>query len=122
MAVTCEQWTASWHRSPACRCRRSADSGDLHPQANVLRPRLTPNVTARGGIGDEAELPDEHPAARPVFVWLEIAAQLAVHGDGSLSVAIPQAMDGRRLGDTATFALTVDEQRHAPGLARRDRS
>ena len=28
----------------------------------------------------------------------------------SLAAAIRQAMDGRRLGDDATFALTVDEQ------------
>jgi len=54
--------------------------------------------------------PDREPITRPVFVWLEIAAQLAVHGDGSLAAAIQQAMDGRRLGDYATFALTVDEQ------------
>jgi len=54
--------------------------------------------------------PDREPITRPVFVWLEIAAQLAVHGDGSLAAAIQQAMDGRRLGDNATFALTVDEQ------------
>ena len=55
--------------------------------------------------------PEREPVTRPVFVWREIAAQLAVHGDGSLAAAIQQAMDGRRLGDNATFALTVDEQR-----------
>ncbi len=54
--------------------------------------------------------PDREPITRPVFVWLEIAAQLAYHGDGGLATAIQQAMDGRRLGDNATFALTVDEQ------------
>ncbi len=54
--------------------------------------------------------PDREPITRPVFVWLEVAARLAVHGGGSLAAAIQQAMDGRRLGDTATFALTVDEQ------------
>ncbi len=54
--------------------------------------------------------PDREPITRPVFVWLEIAAQLAHHGEGGLATAIQQAMDGRRLGDNATFALTVDEQ------------
>ncbi len=54
--------------------------------------------------------PEREPITRPVFVWLEIAAQPAHHGDGGLATAIQQAMDGRRLGDTATFALTVDEQ------------
>ena len=54
--------------------------------------------------------PEREPITRPVFVWLEVAAQLAFHGDGGLAVAIQEAMDGRRLGDTATFALTVDEQ------------
>ncbi len=47
---------------------------------------------------------------RPVSVWLEIAAQLVAHGDGELAVAIERAMEGQRLGDNATFALTVDEQ------------
>ncbi len=55
--------------------------------------------------------PAREPITRPVFVWLEIAAQLAHHGDGSLASAIQGAMDGRRLGDNATFALTLDEQR-----------
>jgi hypothetical protein len=54
--------------------------------------------------------PEREPVARPVFVWLEVAAQLARHGDGGLAAAIQRAMDGRRLGDNATFALTVDEQ------------
>ncbi len=53
--------------------------------------------------------PKWEPITRPVSVWLEIAAQLAAHGDGELAVAIERAMDGRRFGDTA-FALTVDEQ------------
>ncbi len=55
--------------------------------------------------------PDREPITRPVFVWLEVAARLAVHGGGSLAAAIQQAMDGQRIGDNATFALTVDEQR-----------
>ena len=54
--------------------------------------------------------PDREPITRPVFVWLEVAAQLDLAGDGGLAAAIRQAMDGRRLGDNATFALTVDEQ------------
>ena len=54
--------------------------------------------------------PDREPITRPVVVWLEIAAQLAYHGEGGLAAAIQQAMDGRRLGDNATFALTVGEQ------------
>ena len=54
--------------------------------------------------------PDREPITRPVFVWLEIAAQLVVHGDGSLAATIGRAMDGQRLGDNATFALTIEEQ------------
>ncbi len=54
--------------------------------------------------------PDRDPITRPVFVWLEIAAQLMAHGEGGLATAIQQAMDGRRLGDNATFALTVAER------------
>ena len=54
--------------------------------------------------------PKRTPVTRPVFFWLEIAAQIAHHGEGGLAAAIQQAMDGRRLGDTATFALTVKEQ------------
>ena len=54
--------------------------------------------------------PERQLITRPVFVWLEIAAQLTRHGDGSLAAAIQQAMDGRRLGDNATFALMVEEQ------------
>ena len=38
------------------------------------------------------------------------AAQLVAYGEGGLATANRQAMDGRRLGDTATFALTVEEQ------------
>jgi hypothetical protein len=54
--------------------------------------------------------PDREPITRPVFDWLEVAAQLAVHDEGSLAAAIRQTMDGRRLGDDATFALTIEEQ------------
>ena len=54
--------------------------------------------------------PDRAPITRPVFVWLEVAARLDLAGDGSLATEIQAAMDGRRLGDNATFALTVDEQ------------
>ncbi len=57
--------------------------------------------------------PEREPITRPVSVWLEIAAQLAAHGDGDLAVAIERAMDGRRFGDDAAFALTVDEQLRA---------
>ena len=55
--------------------------------------------------------PDREPITRPVFVWLEVAARLHAAGDGALAEAIAPAMNGRRLGDNATFALTVDEQR-----------
>ena len=54
--------------------------------------------------------PDRQPITRPVVVWLEIAAQLSRHGDWRLAALIRLAMDGRRLGDNAAFALTVDEQ------------
>ena len=54
--------------------------------------------------------PDREPITRPVFVWLEIAAQLMAHGEGGLATTIQGVMDGRRVGDNATFALTVDEQ------------
>ena len=54
--------------------------------------------------------PKWEPITRPVSVWLEIAAQLAAYGDGELAVAIERAMEGQRLGDNATFALSVDEQ------------
>ena len=54
--------------------------------------------------------PDREPITRPGFVWLEIAAQLVAHGEGGLATAIQQVMDGRRLGDNATVALTVEEQ------------
>ncbi len=54
--------------------------------------------------------PEREPITRPVFVWREVVARLATEGDLALAVVIQQAMDGRRLGDNATFALTVDEQ------------
>jgi len=47
---------------------------------------------------------------QPVPRWLEAAAQLVAHRNGSLAAAIGRAMDRRRLGDNATFALTIDEQ------------
>ena len=59
---------------------------------------------------------DREPITRSVFVWLEVAARLAVHGEGSLATAIQQAMDSRRLGDNATFALTVAEQRRVTAV------
>ncbi len=70
-------------------------------------------VAAVVAIGDGAAMsinPEREPVTRPVFVWLEITAQPIAHGDGSLATEIQAAMDGRRLGDNATFALTVDEQ------------
>ncbi len=54
--------------------------------------------------------PDREPITRPVFVWIEVAARLHAAGDEALVDAIAQAMNGRRLGDNAIFALTVDEQ------------
>jgi hypothetical protein len=54
--------------------------------------------------------PECEPTTRPVFVWLEIAAQLMAHGEAALAAVIQQAMNGRRLGANATFALTVEEQ------------
>ncbi len=60
--------------------------------------------------------PDREPITRPVFVWLEIAAQLAHHGGGTLAAVIRQAMDGRRLGDHAIFALTVEEQQRVTAV------
>ncbi len=61
-------------------------------------------------VGTMSLEPEREPITRPVFVWLEIAAQLATHGDGNLAVAIRRAMDLRRLGDNAVFALTEAEQ------------
>lgn len=55
--------------------------------------------------------PERRPVSRPASVWLEIAAQLAHHGDGGLATAIQQAMNGRRLSDNARVPLTTDEQR-----------
>ena len=62
--------------------------------------------------------PEREPITRPVFVWLWVAALLLAHGDGSLATAIQQAMDGRRLGENATFALTVDEQLRVNAVLR----
>ncbi len=54
--------------------------------------------------------PDRDPITRPVFVWLEAVARLAATGDGALADEIAHHMDGRRLGDNAIIALTIDEQ------------
>ncbi len=54
--------------------------------------------------------PEREPITRPVFVWLEVAVQLAFYGDGDLATAIQQAMDWCRIRDNATSALTVDGQ------------
>ncbi len=54
--------------------------------------------------------PDREPSTRSVSVWLWLAALLIASGDAELATTIRSAMDGRRLGDNATFALTVDEQ------------
>ena len=54
--------------------------------------------------------PDREPITRPVLVWLAVVSQLAAHRDGSLAAARLQAMEGWRIGDTATFALTIEEQ------------
>ncbi|MDQ4100222.1 MAG: hypothetical protein M3121_06960 [Chloroflexota bacterium] len=40
----------------------------------------------------------------------EDATRLECAGDGGLATVIREAMDGRRLGDNATLALTLDEQ------------
>ncbi len=62
--------------------------------------------------------PEREPISRPVFVWLEVAAQLAYHGGGDLVSAIQLAMNGRRLGNNATFALTVGEQTRVSAVLR----
>jgi hypothetical protein len=41
---------------------------------------------------------------------------MEVHGDGSLATAIGRAMDGRWLGDNATFTLSADEQRRVTAV------
>jgi hypothetical protein len=43
-------------------------------------------------------------------MWREIATRWDVAGDGALATASGQAMNGRCIGDTATVALTVEEQ------------
>ncbi len=73
-----------------------------------LRPRR---------VGGDMRLdPDRVPITRPVFVWFRIVARLDAVGDVGLAAAIRQAMDGRRLGDNATFALTVDEQQRVDAV------
>jgi hypothetical protein len=54
--------------------------------------------------------PDRDPITRLVFVWLEVAAQLAAHGESGPAAAIQQAMDARRIGDDVTLALAIEEQ------------
>lgn len=54
--------------------------------------------------------PERAPVVYPVFGWFEVADALDAVGDGALAEAIRRAMDGRRLGDDAPFALTADEQ------------
>ena len=46
----------------------------------------------------------------PVFGWFEIADGRDGVGEGALAHAIRDAMEGRRLGDDAAFALTDDER------------
>ena len=52
--------------------------------------------------------PERKPITRPVFVWLEMAAQLSGHGDWSLAAVIRLTMDGR---------LAIDE--HDPDRGSR---
>jgi len=54
--------------------------------------------------------PDRDLITRPMSVWLKVAALLTKHGDSSLAAAIWQAMNSQRLGENASFSLTVDEQ------------
>ncbi|CAA9535891.1 MAG: hypothetical protein AVDCRST_MAG73-1394 [uncultured Thermomicrobiales bacterium] len=53
---------------------------------------------------------DRAPAVRAVIAWWEVADGLEAAGDGALAAAIRSAMEGRRLGDDAAFALTDDER------------
>ncbi len=81
------------------------------PAAGSMTRRVCGIGSSSAGQAETMSLdPKWEPITRPVSVWLEIAAQLAYHGEGGLATAIQEAMDGRRLGDNATFALTVDEQ------------
>ncbi len=50
------------------------------------------------------------PITRSIVGWLEIAARLHAVGEDGLAASTQQAMDGRRIRDNATCALTVDEQ------------
>ncbi len=54
--------------------------------------------------------PERTPMIYPVFAWLEIAGRLAALGDGALAADIRSAINGRRLGDDASFDLTDDER------------
>ncbi len=54
--------------------------------------------------------PERMPSVYPVFAWLEIADRLDGVGDGALAADIRSAMNGRRLGDDAPFAVTEDER------------
>ena len=54
--------------------------------------------------------PDRAPVVRAVIAWWEIAGALEDSSDGALAAAIRVAMEGRRLGDDAAFALTDDER------------
>ena len=54
--------------------------------------------------------PDRAPVSYLVVSWWEIADALDATGDGALAAAIRTAMEGRRLGDRAAFALTEDER------------
>ena len=62
--------------------------------------------------------PEREPITRPVFVWLEVADLLAYHGNGDLVSAIQPAMNGRRVGDNATFVFTVGEQAGVSAVLR----
>lgn len=62
--------------------------------------------------------PDREPITRPVLIWLEVVTQLATHRDGSLAAAMQQAMEGWRIGDTATFTPTVEEQLRVNAVLR----
>ena len=54
--------------------------------------------------------PDRDPITRPVFVWVEVTAQVTHHGNSGLATAIQQAMARRRLDGDATFAVRIAEK------------